>query len=767
MVVATTMSATNVFSAVPDRTLDAFCLTTTSTRLGSKLKRGELRRTIDARGVLLGRELGANDIYYHLTKYSQVIVDMTTPVRGCNKPDGSSLQYDLSEVRNVTTNASTKGAFEAKILIDVMNELEGKCVNMVAQCKSQYPSFTKQEEKQWITSIDQDNKIVLAHTIENADFPILFNTPRMCDPGISESKNWSLQNYIETRLYLYIYKYKNKNIMPRNNSRCSKKYIFDFRPFTFSMSLGNRRIYVNQWIEPSSAKKGFQPKTSFSLKHGAPVKVPSTSEIFKLMIQEFQTRRLGKEGTSAFREKGGLSLNLGNKTYNDFINFLKAYDGIGFDDIPPKNGSAIQNIVLTDDVIRMLYFDLIHDKVVKSSEKFEDFKNKLVKEFNAFKGDVIQVGAPGKTVVGASYARFGSILNKTRNNRGQPRNSMIIQGSKRKRNGETTNVIIKQIPALFKTFGDLAQFLYAAKYNTFVASGDRIGIAAGMYICAKLNLPVKCMIEDSVTGFVVYTNPPPFDYKTRGPCTQNVTSAMSCLRNANTKVNSKFIENGIMNTLNSTAKQVVQELERTKPRIFARTLNSAVVPHLLATNNGKRTVMKQINQINKNQKKTQPVRNYLNAIINNRNVTRAQNVKREALEIKSKLFPNNASETRNGTSISPVKINPKTNLRNFLNSGNLNRLTNNNKNQFVAMLNQKGSNLNSIKKNASNLHRVRVFNSEINKKKLSPNQYNNFVRRIKNNGNLQNIIYEAKQKAPRNFITQSGRISKKRRMNNY
>jgi hypothetical protein len=572
---------------------------------------------------------------------------MTTPVRDCNKPDGSSLQYDISSVRNVTNNASAKSGFEAKILIDVMNELEGKCINMVAQCKSQYPSFTKDTENQWITSIDQDNKIVLAHTIENADFPILFNTPRMCDPGISESKNWSLQNYIETRLYLYIYKYKNKAIQSRNNSRCSKKYIFDFRPFTFSMTLGGKKIYVNQWIEASSAKKGFQPKTSFSLKPGAPVKVPSTSEIFELMIQEFQTRKLGKEGTAAFRNKGGLSLNLGNKTYDDFINFLKAYDGIGFDGISPRNSSGIQNIVLTDDVIRMLYFDLIHDKVVKSSEKFEDFKNKLIKEFKAFKEDVEQVGAPGKTVVGASYAKFGSILNKRRN----------INGNN-----------IKQIPALFKTFGDLAQFLYAAKYNTFVASGDRIGIAAGMYICAKLNLPVKCMIEDSVTGFVVYTNPPPFAYKTRGPCTQNVTSAMSCLRNANTKVNSKFIENGIMNTLNSTAKQFVQELERTKPLIFARTLNSAAVPQLLATNNGKRTVMTQINRIKQNTIKTNQAKKYLNAIITNRNVTRAQNVKQKALEIKSTLFPNNRT-TRAGTGLSPVKLtNNQRTFMNFMNS---------------------------------------------------------------------------------------------------
>jgi hypothetical protein len=602
---------------------------------------------------------------------------MTTPVRGCNKPDGSSLQYDLSSVRNVTTNASTKSGFEAKILIDVMNELEGKCINMVAQCKSQYPSFTKEKENEWITSIDQDNKIVLAHTIENADFPILFNTPRMCDPGISESKNWSLQNYIETRLYLYIYKYKNKAIQPRNNSRCSKKYIFDFRPFTFSMSLGGKRIYVNQWIEPSSAKKGFQPKTSFSLKPGAPVNVPSTYEIFKLMIQEFQTRKLGKEGTAAFRNKGGLSLNLGNKTYNDFINFLKAYDGIGFDGIPPRNSSVIQNIEMTEDVLRILYFDLIHDKVVKSSEKFEDFKNKFVEEFNAFSLDVIQAGAPGKTVVGASYAKFGSILNKKRNNQGRPINSIIVQKKKRKRvnnnnnnnnNNKTTNANLKQIPALFKTFGDLAQFLYAAKYNTFVASGDRIGIAAGLYICSKLNLPVKCMIEDSVTGFVVYTNPPPFDYKTRGPCTQNVTSAMSCLRNANTKVNSKFIENGIMNTLNSTAKQVVQDLEKTKPRIFARTLNSAAVPNLLATNNGKRTVMTQINRIKQNTIKTNQARSFLNAIINNRNVTRAQNVKQKALEIKSTLFPNNRT-TRAGTGLSPVKLtNNQQNFMSFMNS---------------------------------------------------------------------------------------------------
>ena len=616
---------------------------------------------------------------------------MTTPVVGCNKPSGSSLQYDLSKVRNVTENASTKGAFEAKILIDVMNELEGKCVNMVAQCKSQYPNFDKSQEKEWITSIDQDNKIVLAHTIENADFPILFNTPRMCDPGITESKNWSLQNYIETRLYLYIYKYKNKNITPRNSSRCSKKYIFDFRPFTFSMSLKGKRIYVNQWIVQSKAKRGFQPKTSFSLKPGPPENVPSSTSIFKLMIQEFQTRKLGKEGTAAFREKGGLSLNLGNKTYDDFINFLKAYDGIGFDGIAPKNGSTIQNINLTDDVLRMLYFDLIHDEVVKKSQKFEVFKERLVDEFRNFKSDVIQVGAPGKTVVGRSYAKFGSILNKTRNNQGQSINSVIVQKTKKKSGGnnnnnnnnneKTKNATLKQIPALFKTFGDLAQFLYAGKYGTFVAS-------------------------------------------------------------ANTKVNSKFIQNGIMNTLNDTAKKVVLELERTKPRIFARTLNSAVVPQLLATNNGKRTVMTQINRINENGITTQLSKNYLNAIIKNRNQTRAQNVKQKALGVKSKLFPNNASATRAGTSISPVKL--TNNQQNFINFMSTFRVFTSDQKKTYLNLYNKSTNKNSLRariKKESYKIKIRNMSGLNNSQKA---QYNKAINNAPNNTRLNMINKEAR-----------------------
>jgi hypothetical protein len=89
-----------------------------------------------------------------------------------------------------------------------------------------------------------------------------------------------------------------------------------------------------------------------------------------------------------------------------------------------------------------------------------------------------------------------------------------------------------------------------------------------------------------------------------------------------------------------------------------------------------------------------------------------------------------------------MKVNSPTNnrakLREFLNRNNLNRLTPNNKNQFMNKLNQNGSNLQTIKKNAYNLHRVRVFNSKIERNRLTNQQYNNFVRRIKNNEKLQN-----------------------------
>ena len=328
---------------------------------------------------------------------------MSSPVNSsrCNQPTGTSLEYDLTGIRNVTNTITKKTGFEGKVLIDVMNELEDRCVKMVAQCKSQYPSFTRSNENLWLTSIDQDNDIVLAHTIERADFPILFNTPRMCDPGITQSKNWSLQNYIETRLYLYIYKYRNKTFKARNNSQCSKKYVFDFRPFTFELQLPtnpskpSKKIYVHQWIAPNTgAAKGFKPYTRFStnpnLENNGKL---NSSEIFKIIVEGFQERNLGQ---SAAVRGNKISLNLPEgKNYDDFINFLKLYDGIDFIDsansktLPKSNFSGNPIVTLTDDVTRILYYDLVHDGVVKIKPNgFEQFKSNLIQEFNSFNNKI-------------------------------------------------------------------------------------------------------------------------------------------------------------------------------------------------------------------------------------------------------------------------------------------------------------------------------------------------------------------------------------------
>ena len=123
----------------------------------------------------------------------QKIPQMNNNQRKC--VDGSTIYYNLE---TIPENVVTKGPFEAVFLGNVISEMSEGCLFVKQQCKSQYPVVNAQNWKQWITSIDQENRISLAHTIERSGIPILYNTPRLCDPGISVSKNWSLRNYIES-----------------------------------------------------------------------------------------------------------------------------------------------------------------------------------------------------------------------------------------------------------------------------------------------------------------------------------------------------------------------------------------------------------------------------------------------------------------------------------------------------------------------------------------------------------------------------------------
>ena len=188
--------------------------------------------------------------------------------------DGSSIFYDVDtiDLKADPEKAKPASAFEAVFLGDVINEISGACFVVQENCKSLYPNVKPNEYKKWITSVDQENRMSLAHTIEKSNVPILYNTPRLCDPGITISRNWNLRNYIETRLYLFKFKYDlGKNISGRNTTNCYPSVIFDFRPFNYVLVLPNRPerikngepkeryIHVCEWItvENGSAKSPF------------------------------------------------------------------------------------------------------------------------------------------------------------------------------------------------------------------------------------------------------------------------------------------------------------------------------------------------------------------------------------------------------------------------------------------------------------------------------------------------------------------------------
>jgi hypothetical protein len=122
---------------------------------------------------------------------------------------------------------------------------------------------------------------------------------------------------------------------------------------------------------------------------------------------------------------------------------------------------------------------------------------------------------------------------------------------------------MKEIPAIFKTIGDLSQYLYAAKYGTSVASGDRMGIAVGLYACAKIGIPVKTMIEDGITGFILYTGRKNVKLSGGSSCRKSNNGRNACSRNGKTTSSGTVITE----TLNSTPRIAdgIAAIEKRKP----------------------------------------------------------------------------------------------------------------------------------------------------------------------------------------------------------
>src|SRR6056300_863916 len=481
--------------------------------------------------------------------------------------DGSTIYYNLDTIPG---NVVTKGPFEAVFLGNVISEMSEGCLFVKQQCKSQYPVVNAQNWRQWITSIDQENRISLAHTIENSGIPILYNTPRLCDPGISVSKNWSLRNYIETRLYMFKFVYDyGRNFKPTGNATCYPTNIFDFRPFQYKLALPGSKdpLYVTEHItvDEFTKKAAFTPHMTIS-KFQIKPKVSGTEQIFEDMVkfvivgEEYGKNRKSISNQSYYLgpvKNSGINM---SNFMRMFKKFIQEYDRVKFvgESGLLNNRTDLQTINLTDDVMRVMFYDLIHDGVITKIYKFSTFKKKFIDEFKNFKGfdrGIVSFKEwVGAATAANSWKAYKTIL--------EP----VAKVETKKVKGK--NVQIRQFPAIFKTLGDLSQFMYASRYGSIVASGDKMGLGAGLYINAKNGRTVKCMMEDAITGFIVYTGIQNIEFTTKSGCGNlRNTNSGTCLMNNATTVKPQSVATQIMQSVPQNQKRDANAIVAAKPRV--------------------------------------------------------------------------------------------------------------------------------------------------------------------------------------------------------
>lgn len=646
----------------------------------------------------------------------------------CGLSGSGSIYYDLDAINikvNPTTTRST--AFESAFLGDVIEELDGECFRFFENCKSQYPLVNENNFRTWITSLDQDNRVGLAHVLEHSNVPILYNTPRLCDPGMKVSKNWSLKNYIETRLYDFKFKYNmGTDVQNRKQGGCYPKIVLDFRPFEYMLVLpmkGAEPIYVSEWItieNQMDVALGYVPHMRLA-RTPLPAKNSFTTiGIFKQMIRSIIETGFGYSKSSIVKNVMNLGPNNGNVNMyiNTFIEFLKKIDGLAFD--PPRT-LELQSIKMTDDVLTVLYYDMLHDGIFKKTEIPLSVKNspKGKTFFSIVKDQFFKFTNP---IVINQFASASRVREEFKIKPG------ILFGNK--------------FPAIMKTLGDLSQFMYASKHDTVVASGDKMGIACGLYINAVNNKRVKCMIEDSVTGFVIYSG---FDDITftdkRETCI--VTRGEACP--INTRVTNKAV---IANKIRKST-QDQDDLKRiinTKPprigKLPSLWLNS---PNLNrnAMNTIANTIIKYKNYwTDADAKKL--------AILRSRYTNKLNAVKMGKIgAIINGLNTNSTIVTRGGGGIKrQLNTNtPRQNLRMYLNNSKFTRLTQNNKRTFLSRLERNGENMNTIKNAALKLQRQRELSSYLNTLRLTPEQKKDIMNQLNNKVSLRNLANKAKRMA--------------------
>src|SRR6056300_719228 len=371
-------------------------------------------------------------------------------------------------------------------------------------------------------------------------------------------------------MFKFVYDY-GRNFKPTGNATCYPTNIFDFRPFQYKLALPGSQnpLYVTEYItvDQFTKKAAFTPHMAIS-KFQIKPKVSSTEQIFEEMVkfiifgEEYGKNRKSISNQSYYL---GPANNTGmNMTsfMTGFKKFIQEYDRVKFvgESGLLNNRTGIQTINLTDDVMRVMFYDLIHDGVITKSYKFSTFKKKFIDEFKNFKGFDNGI-VSFKEWVGAktaenSWKAYKTILEPTRE----------VKTKKVKTKAGIAD--IRQFPAIFKTLGDLSQFMYASRYKTIVASGDKMGLGAGLYINAKNGRTVKCMMEDAITGFIVYTGIEKIDFTTKSGCgnLRNTKSGTCLMKNATT-VKPQSVATQIMQSVPQNQKRDANAIVAAKPRV--------------------------------------------------------------------------------------------------------------------------------------------------------------------------------------------------------
>jgi len=563
--------------------------------------------------------------------------------------DSSKIYYDVESIDlKADPSKGKSSAFEAIFLGDVISEISGNCMIVKQQCKTQYPIVNKSNWQNWLTSVDQENRVSIAHTIEKAGIPILYNTPRLCDPGIAISRNWNLRNYIETRLYLfkYVYNFNNKMVKRTNNTSCYPSVVFDFRPFQYAFVLDGKPMYVTQWITATEGEKigaeGYTPHFRLSRERTSPA-TKTTTGIFDDIVRKVTKTTLGVSNKSIIEE----NINIGpegffnqnkQKFFEDFRTFIKNYDGAQFVDSSGINKLNNKNkplsvVNLTNDVIRVFYYDLIHDKVVEKGTSLTSFTNKFKKDYKKFGNPVELKEWIGAKKAGKSYKEYGTIFTVSKSKPGVP-----------------------QYPAIFKTLGDLSQFIYAGRYQTIVASGDKMGIGTGLYVNAKKNTKLRCMMEDVITGFIVYTGIDTIDFTGKKTCGNNTSQNKVCF--INTKISKEQLYNQIISSLPANTQANVEKILKTKPMGLKTQiqswLNAAKNVDEETANIILNTVNRVVNYLNDSDIKY--ILNFMNRLNARKNITESQKFRISNIRGKIKFQLNN----KNGSAMNVNTARPGT-----------------------------------------------------------------------------------------------------------